>query len=146
MGIRTSDPVEVIYRELTPDEEEAPIISELLRELINRNPFYMDKYDHSIVVHYDPPSSSNPRKEVMIPVYGPVQGLNTKTFPSVKSAFLVFKDTDTTQEEYYELLCRYIREEGLQPSKEIYSIEIMYVPEDLDAQDFTIELMIPLVK
>ncbi len=146
MGIRTTDPVEVVYRELKSDEEEASIISELLGKLINLNPLYMDKYDHSIVVHYDPPSSSNSRRELMIPVYGTLKGFNTKTFPSIRSAFLVFKDTDKTQEEYYDLLWRYIREEGLEPSKEIHSIEIMYVPEDLDAQDFTIELMIPLMK
>jgi hypothetical protein len=80
----------------------------------------------------------------MIPIYGPVTGLETKTFPSVRGAFLVFKDTDTSQEEYYEILRKYIEESGLKSSLEIHSIEIMYVPEDLDAQHFTIELMIPL--
>jgi hypothetical protein len=80
----------------------------------------------------------------MIPIYSPVVGVETKTFPSVKGVFLVYKDTDTSQEEYFKLLRKHIEEGDLEASGEMHSIEIMYVPEDLDAQDFTIELMIPL--
>jgi hypothetical protein len=144
MGIRTTDVVEVAYRELEPGEAEAPAISQLLGILIGQNTYDVDKYDHSMVVHYDPQDVTNARRELMIPIYGPVTGLETKTFPSVRGAFLVFKDTDTSQEEYYEILRKYIEESGLKSSLEIHSIEIMYVPEDLDAQHFTIELMIPL--
>jgi hypothetical protein len=144
MGIRTTDAVEVAYRELEPGEAEAPAISQLLGILIGQNTYDVDKYDHSMVVHYDPQDVTNARRELMIPIYGPVTGLETKTFPSVRGAFLVFKDTDTSQEEYYEILRKYIEESGLKSSLEIHSIEIMYVPEDLDAQHFTIELMIPL--
>jgi len=97
-----------------------------------------------MVVHYDPPDTKNARRELMIPINGPVVGLETKTFPSVRGAFLVYKGTDTSQEEYYAVLRKYIDEGDLKASDEIHNIEIMYVPEDLDAQDFTIELMIPL--
>ncbi len=145
MGIRTTDSIEVAYRELEPGEAEAPAISQLLGVLIGQSPFDVDKYDHSMVVHYDPPDATDARRVLMIPIYGPVVGLETKTFPSVRGAFLVYKDTDTSQEEYYEVLRKYIEEGGLEASDEIHSIEIMYVPEDLDSQDFTIELMIPLV-
>lgn len=145
MGIRTTDPIEVAYRELEPGEAEAPAISQLLGVLIGQFPYDVDKYDHSMVVHYDPPDATDARRELMIPIHGPVVGLETKTFPSVRGAFLVFKDTDTSQEEYYSVLRKYIDEGGLEASDEIHSIEIMYVPEDLDSQDFTIELMIPLV-
>jgi len=144
MGIRTTDPIEVAYRELEPGEAEAPAISQLLGVLIGQSPFDVDKYDHAMVVHYDPPDTTDARRVLMIPIYGPVVGLETKTFPSVRGAFLVYKDTDTSQEEYYEVLRKYIEEGGLEASDEIHSIEIMYVPEDLDSQDFTIELMIPL--
>ena len=144
MGIRTTDPIEVAYRELEPGETEASAISQLLGILIGQNPFDVDKYDHSMVVHYDPPDATDARRELMIPIYGPVTGLETKTFPSVRGAFLVYKDTDTSQEEYYEILRNHIEEENLKSSNEIHSIEIMYVPEDLDSQDFTIEIMIPL--
>jgi effector-binding domain-containing protein len=144
MGIRTTDPIEVVYRELEPGEAEAPAISQLLGVLIGQNPYDVDKYDHSIVVHYDPPDTTDARRELMIPINGPVVGLKTKTFPSVRGAFLVYKDTDTSQEEYYKVLLKYIEEEGHKASDETHSIEIMYVPEDLDSQDFTIELMIPL--
>ncbi len=145
MGIRTTDPIEVAYRELKPGEPEAPAISQLLGVLIGQNPFDVDKYDHSIVVHYDPPDTKDARRVLMIPIYGPVAGLETKTFPSVRGAFLVYKDTDTSQEEYYDILRNHIEEGSLKASEEIHSIEIMYVPEDLDFQDFTIEIMIPLV-
>ena len=144
MGIRTTDPIDVAYRELEPGEAEAPAISQLLGVLIGQNPYDVDKYDHSMVVHYDPPDATDARRVLMIPIYGPVVGLETKTFPSVRGAFLVYKGTDTSQEEYYEVLRKYIEEGGLEASDEIHSIEIMYVPEDLDSQDFTIELMIPL--
>jgi hypothetical protein len=144
MGIRTTDPVDVAYRKLEPGEEEATAVSQLLGVLLGQYPYDVDKYDHSMVVHYDPPGATNARRELLIPIYGPVVGVKTKTFPSVKGAFLVYKDTDTSQEEYYKLLRKQIEEGSLEASEEIHSIEIMYVPEDLDAQDFTIELMIPL--
>jgi hypothetical protein len=144
MGIRTTDPVDVAYRKLEPGEEEATVVSQLLGVLLGQYPYDIDKYDHSMVVHYDPPGATNPRKELMIPIYSPVVGVETKTFPSVKGVFLVYKDTDTSQEEYFKLLRKHIEEGGLEASGEMHSIEIMYVPEDLDAQDFTIELMIPL--
>ena len=144
MGIRTTDPIEVAYLGLDPGEAEAPAISRLLGLLIGQNPFDVDKYDHSIVVQYDPPGGMKARRELMIPINGPVVGVETKIFPSVRGAFLVYKDTDTSQEEYYEVLRRYIDEGGHKAPEEIHSIEIMYVPEDLDSQDFTIELMIPL--
>jgi hypothetical protein len=144
MGIRTTESIEVAYRELESGEEEASAISQLLGVLIGQNPYDVDKYDHSMVVHYDSPDAKDARRELMIPIYGPVEGVTTKTFPSVRGAFLVYKGTDTTQEEYYAVLRKYIEEGDLTASDEIHSIEIMYVPEDLDAQDFTIELMIPL--
>jgi hypothetical protein len=144
MGIRTTDPIEVVYRELEPGEPEAPAISQLLGVLIGQNPYDVDKYDHSMVVQYYSPDAADSRRELMIPIYGPVVGLETKTFPSVRGAFLVYKDTDKSQEEYYEVLRKYIEEEDHKASDEIHNIEIMYVPEDLDSQDFTIELMIPL--
>lgn len=144
MGIRTTDPIEVAYREIEPGEAEASAISQLLGVLIGQYPYNVDKYDHSMVVHYDPQDAKDARRELMIPIYGPVVGLETKTFPSVRGAFLVYKGTDTSQEEYFVVLRKYIEEGDLKASDEIHSIEIMYVPEDLDSQDFTIELMIPL--
>ena len=144
MGIRTTDPIEVAYRELEPGEAEAPAISQLLGVLNGQNPYDADKYDHSMVVQYDPPDTIDSRRELMIPIYGPVVGIKIKIFPSVRGAFLVYKGTDTSQEEYYEVLRKYIEEGGHKASENVHNIEIMYVPEDLDSQDFTMELMIPL--
>jgi len=72
-----------------------------------------------------------------------VAGVETKVFPSVRAAFLVFTGTGITMEEYYKNLWDYIEEAGLEPSGDIYSVEIMYVPEDLDNADYTMEIMIP---
>ena len=74
MGIRTTEPMEVVYKSLEPDEEEAPAISELLIVIAGQNPYGYDKYDHSIVVHYDPPGTPDRRRELMIPDVGAKTG------------------------------------------------------------------------
>jgi effector-binding domain-containing protein len=59
-------------------------------------------------------------------------------------AFLVFKGTDATVEERYEQLQDYIKAAGLEPEGDIRSIEVMYVPESVDEQDYTMEIMVPV--
>jgi effector-binding domain-containing protein len=144
MGVRTTDPVKVAYKPLEPDEDETSAIAELLGKLTVYQFFDPRIYDHSMVVYYDPPGSPGPRRELLIPVPGDVEGVETRIFPSMRSAFIVFKGTETTIEEYYELLQASIEEAGLVPRDDIYSIEIMYVPDDLDNADYTLEIMIPL--
>lgn len=144
MGVRTTDPVRVACRPLAPEEDEASAITELLSTLSSQSGFRYRMYDHSIVVHYDPLGKSNGRRELLMPVAHDVGGVETKVFPSVTVAFLVFKGTDTSPEEYYEQLRAFMEQEGLEAAEDIYSIEIMYVPEDIDEQDYTLEIMIPL--
>ncbi len=144
MGVRTTEPVRVAYKELSPDEDEAPAVTELLSVLIRQNPYQYGVYDHSMVVHYDPPRTPNGRRELMIPVSRPVAEVETKEFPSMRGVFLVFKGTDKTMEEYYDYLREYIEQSGLVASDEVHSVEIMYVPESVDEQDYTMEIMIPL--
>lgn len=144
MGIRTTEPVRVAYKTLSFDEDEAPAVAELLGVLIRQNPYQHDVYDHSMVVHYDPPGTPNRRRELMIPVSKPVVGINTKEFPSIRGVFLVFKGTDKTMEEYYNYLREYIEQSNLVASDAVHSLEIMYVPESVDDQDYTMEIMIPL--
>jgi len=144
MGVRTTEPVRVAYKALSPDEDEAPAVAELLGVLIRQNPYQYGVYDHSIVVHYDPPGTPNGLRELMIPVSRPVAGVKTKEFPSMRGVFLVFKGTDKTMEEYYDYLREYIEQSGLVASDEVHSVEIMYVPESVDEQDYTMEIMIPL--
>lgn len=144
MGVRTTSPVMVAYKPIGQEEEETSAIADLLGKLISESGFHYGKYDHSMVVHYDPPGKSNDRREVLIAVDHGVEGVETRIFPSVRAAFIVFKDTDTTIERYYEQLLDYMEQVGLKASREIYSIEIMYVPEDLDEQDYLLEIMIPL--
>jgi len=143
-GVRTTEPVRVAHRTLEPGENEAVAITDLLGELTGLPGFHYDMYDHSMVVNYDPPGTPEPRREVFIPVPQQFDGIETKVFPSVRAAFLVFTGTGITMEEYYRDLWDYIGEAGLEPSGEIYSVEIMYVPEDLDNEDYTMEIMIPV--
>jgi hypothetical protein len=143
MGVRTTQQVRVACKSLSPDEEEAPAITELLGTLNKQNPHQFAISDYSMVIHYDPPGTQNRRRELLIPVYRPVVGVETKELPSIRVVFLVFKGTDTTM-EYYEYLRGYMEQSGLEASREIYSVEIMYVPESVDEQDYTMEIMIPL--
>jgi effector-binding domain-containing protein len=144
MGVRTTDATRVACRPLAPGEDEASAIIELLGTLSRRGGFHHRMYDHSIIVYYDPPGKSNIRRELLIPVSHEVGGVETKVFPSVRVAFLVFKHTDNSLEGYYDQLRSYMEQSGLEASGDIYSIEIMYIPEDLDMQDYTMEIMIPL--
>ena len=143
-GVRTTKSVRVAYRHLSPEEHEAKAITELLSMLTSLYGSYTMVYDHSIVVNYDPPGDFERKREVMIPVPHEIEGVETKIFPSLRAAFLVFKGAETSVEKYYSDLWDYIEEAGLEPSDEIYSIEIMYVPEDVDNVDYTMEIMIPL--
>ena len=144
MGVRTTQPVQVAFKRLLPDEDEAPAVAELLGTLIRQNLYRYDVYDHSMVVHYDPPENSNRRRELLIPVDRSMAGVETRELPSMRVVFLVFKGTDKTMEEYYDYLRDYMEKSGLEASEEIHSVEIMYVPESVDEQDYTMEIMIPL--
>ena len=144
MGVRTTDAIKVACRSLAPREDEASAILEFLGTLSRRGGFNHRMYDHSIIVYYDPPGISNRSRELLIPLSHEVGGVGTKVFPSVRVAFLVFKHTDTSLEEYYEHLRSYMEQSGLEAAGDIYSIEIMYIPEDLDMLDYTMEIMIPL--
>ncbi len=143
-GVRTTKPMRVAHRPLSPEEDEAKAIMELLSELTSLSGSYSIVYDHSIVVNYNQPGDPERKREVMIPVPHEIKGVETKIFPSLRAAFLVFKGAETSVEKYYNDLWEYIEEAGLEPSDEIYSIEIMYVPEDVDNVDYTMEIMIPL--
>lgn len=143
-GVRTTEAVRVTYRQLSPDEDEAKAITELLSRLTSLYSSYTMIYDHSIVINYDSPEVPKRRREIMIPIPHDIEGIETKIFPSLRAAFLVFAGAGTSFEMYYKDLRDYIEETGLEPSDEIYSIEIMYVPEDVDNVDYTMEIMIPL--
>ncbi|MFB0557504.1 MAG: GyrI-like domain-containing protein [Candidatus Bathyarchaeia archaeon] len=143
-GVRTTEPVRVAYRQLSSDEDEAKAITDLLSRLTNLYGSYTMIYDHSMVVNFDPPGDPERKREVMIPVPHEIEGVETKVFPSLRAAFLVFKGVGTSMDRYYKDLWDYIEEAGLEHSDKIYSIEIMYVPEDVDNVDYTMEIMIPL--
>ena len=144
MGARTTEAIKVAWRPLSTEEDEASAIIEFLGTLSRRGSLNYRMYDHSIIVYYDPPEKSNSRREILIPLSHEVGGVETKIFPSVRAAFLVFKHTDTSLEGYYEQLRSYMEQSSLEAAEDIYSIEIMYVPEDVDMLDYTMEIMIPL--
>lgn len=144
MGVRTTESVRVAYRALSLDEAEAPAIAELMGCLTRQNPHRYDAFDHSMVIYHDPPGTPDRRREILIPVDGPVSDVETRVLPSMRVAFVVFKGTDWPIERYYEFLQGAMERGGNLASDEFYSMEIMYVPESVDEQDYTMEIMIPL--
>jgi effector-binding domain-containing protein len=144
MGVRTTSPIRVAHRSLRPGEEEAAAIYDLLCTVNGECEFGGEVLDHSMVVHYMNQDESPGRREVLIPVRGEVHGVETSKLPSMRAAFIVFKGTDATMEEMFEQLQDYIKTAGLITEGEIRSIEVMYVPESVDEQDYTMEIMVPL--
>lgn len=144
-GVRTTEPDLMVYKPLEPDENEATVIAGLLREIRAPRDVRNPRFDHSIVTYYDPPDVEDRRREVLIPVAREVEGLLTRTLPSMKVAFLVFKGAEYPVELYYQRLQEYIDAENLHVSDDVYSYEVMYVPDDADHVDYTLELMRPLV-
>jgi effector-binding domain-containing protein len=145
MGVRTTSPIRVAHRDLRSGESESAAIHDLLCAINREYELDGETYDHSMVVHYDDHRGASERREVVIPVRTEVDGVDTRTFPSMRVAFLVFKGTDATVEERYMQLMNYIKRSGLEPEGSIRSIEVMYVPESVDEQDYTMEIMVPLV-
>jgi effector-binding domain-containing protein len=144
MGVRTTSPFRVAHRSLRPGEEEAAAIYDLLCAINRECEFGGAVLDHSMIVHYFDQEESTIKREALIPVRGEVEGVETRTLPSMRVAFLVFKGTDATVEERYEQLQDYIKAAGLEPEGDIRSIEVMYVPESVDEQDYTMEIMVPV--
>ena len=144
MGTRTTEPVRVSYKTLEPDESEASAVSELLAEIQSQLGYQTLRYDHSMLVYYDPPETPNRRRELLIPLSGDVEGIDTKVFPGIRTAFLVFDGAEISVDVYYQRLMDYMEQAKLEPTGDIYSIEIMYVPEDLDYADYTMEIMVPV--
>ena len=144
MGVRTTSPIRVAHRSLRPGEEEAAAIYDLLCAVNRECEFGGEVLDHSMVVRYFDQEESTGRREVLVPIRGEVDGVETRTLPSMRVAFLVFKGTDATVEERHEQLRGYIKAAGLEAEGEIRSIEVMYVPESVDEQDYTMEIMVPL--
>jgi hypothetical protein len=144
MGVRTTSPISVVHRSLRPGEEEAAAIYDLLCAVNRGCEFGGEVLDHSMVVHYMNQGEIPGRREVLIPVRGEVHCVETRKLPSMRVAFIVFKGTDATMEERYKQLLDYIKAAGLETEGEIRSIEVMYVPESVDEQDYTMEIMVPL--
>ena len=143
-GVRTTQPIKVAYKELGPDEDVSTAVSELLSKMTEMYHQHHTTYDHSMIVYYDPPDTPGGRKEVLVPLPWDIEGVESKTFPSVRAAFLVYEGAGASTEVYHQRLKELIEHEGLQRDEEIHSIEIMYVPEDLDYTDYTIEIMFPV--
>ena len=144
-GVRTTKPDLMVYRPLDPDENEATVIAGLLGAIRAPRDVRNPRFDHSVVAYYDPPDVEGRRREVLIPVAGEVEELPTRTLPSMKVAFLVFKGAEYAVELYYQRLQEYIDAENLHVSADVYSYEVMYVPDDADHIDYTLEIMRPLV-
>jgi hypothetical protein len=143
-GVRTTEPIRVAYKVLEPDEDVSKAVSELLSRMTEMYYQHHSTYDHSMIVYYDPPGTPGGRREVMVPLPWEIEGVESKTFPSIRAAFLVYEGAGTPVEVYHKRLEELIDHDGLVRDEEIHSVEIMYVPEDLDYTDYTIEIMFPV--
>ena len=141
MGVRTTEPMLVAYRPLKEGEDET---SANARMLIHLNQKGAKLADMTMIVTHRTSSSVGQHQELMVPLSRTVDGVDTRVLPSMRMAFLLFSGKGSQSGSYLGQLQRYIQQASLQPSKEILSIEAYYMPEDLDARDWQIEVMIPI--
>jgi effector-binding domain-containing protein len=152
IGVKTIIRELVAYKTLKSGESEVMECAKLNRVLYERG---AKPKDPTMVLFYDPKDEPGCRREVLIPIDREVDGVDTKMMPEIKVAFLVFKGTDRSVEEYYEDLYRYIEERGLKPSHEMCSIEAVYQPAEYGlsygsfidedtSEHWSTEIMIPV--
>jgi len=141
MGVRTTDPVLVAYRALGEGEDET---SENARMLIHLNQKGANLTDMTMIVTHESTVTDKPQQELMVPLSHDVDGVDTKILPAMRIAFLLYSGKGSQTGSYMRQLQKYIQQVGLRPSKEILGIEAYYLPEDLDARDWQIEVMVPL--
>ena len=94
-GVRTTEPMKVAYKVLEPDEDVSSAVSELLSKITELHHQHHTSYDHSMIVYYDPPDTPGGRKEVLVPLPWEIEGVDFKTFPSIRAAFLVYEGAGT---------------------------------------------------
>jgi effector-binding domain-containing protein len=128
MGVRTTQPELVAYKTLEPDESEAVALAELNSELRRKG---ARPREPTMIVFLDQRDAPSCRREVMIPVERKVEGVKTKTLPSMKAGFVVYSGTEKPIDYYYEILLKHIEERGLRPSGSVCSIEAVYPPEQM---------------
>ena len=127
MGVKMTIRELVAYRELNLGENEVTECAKLNSELYRKG---ARPKDPTMVLFYDSKDEPGCRREVLIPVDREVEGVDTKTMPEIKVAFLVFIGTANPVEYYYERLYTYIEEQGLKPGTQMCSIEAVYQPDE----------------
>jgi len=129
IGVKTTLKELVAYKILKQEENEVSECAKL-RGLLHR--LGAGPRDPSMVIYHDPKDSPGCRREIMIPIDKEIEGIDTKTAPVMKVAFLVFVGTDKPMEYYYKELTQYIEAQGLKPAGSMCSIEAVYQPDEFN--------------
>ena len=154
IGLKTTMKELVAYKTLKPGENEVVECAKLSGELHRLGARVRDP---NIVLFYDPKDTHECRREVLIPIEKDVEGVESKTLPEMKVAFLVFIGTDRPIEYYYDELYKYIETQGLRPVTDMCSFEAVYQPDEFNlsygsfidednAEHWKTEIMIPVLE
>jgi effector-binding domain-containing protein len=129
IGLKTTVKELVAYKTLKPGENEVVECAKFSGELYRLGVRVRDPY---MVLYYDPKDSPGCRREVLIPIDGGVEGVETKVMPEMKVAFIVFIGTDKPVEFYYKELYKYIENKGLRPTSSMCSLEAIFQPDEFN--------------
>jgi effector-binding domain-containing protein len=129
IGIKTTIPELIAYKVLKPGENELVELAKLSKNLHEK---MVNVKDPQMIIYYGEKDDPNCHREVAIPIETEVEGIKTKLLPEIKAAFLVFIGTDKPISYYYETLSKYIKNQGLELTQDICSIEALFQPDEFN--------------
>lgn len=128
IGIKTTEPELVAYRDVEFGENEASALATLNASISSKG---VKPRDPSMVVYLDDMKKIECRKEVMIPLDKEIPGVPSKIFPRIRVGFILFADVVRPISYYYEQLLKHLEELKVKPKVGgmCTSIEAIYEPE-----------------
>jgi effector-binding domain-containing protein len=129
IGLKTTLQELVAYKTLKPGENEVVESAKFSGELHRLGARVRDP---NMVLYYDPKDSPECRREVLIPIEGEIEGVQSKLMPEMRVAFIVFIGTDKPVGFYYEELYKYIGNIGLKPASSMCSLEAVFQPDEFN--------------
>ncbi len=129
IGVKTLIEEPVAYKALEPGEDETAEAARFSGFLYRMG---AGPRDPQMVVYYGPPGEGDTRKEVLIPIENPVEGVDWRMMPALRVAFLVYIGAQKSVDHYYRELEGYIEGRGLKRGEAFYSIEAIYQPDEFN--------------
>ena len=154
IGVKKTLPELVAYEEVGPGGNESLALAALGALITSKG---AKRNDPGMIVYIDDRRAPSCRKEVMYPLTEEMPGIKSKTFPGIRTGFIVYKDVENPAEHYYTILLNYLERQGLKPMPggACTSIEAIFEPDqfsfsDMDFIDedkpeyYETEIMIPV--